>query len=69
MDGQRVYSDPKNQDSSMDGPLNDTMGTIELDFAYQIYVKDLFVLVHCRMGKLTMWMMMIYNHITNILVL
>jgi hypothetical protein len=54
----------------MDGPLNDTMGTIELDFAYQIYVKDLFVLVHCRMGKLTMWMMMmIYNHITNILVL
>jgi hypothetical protein len=53
----------------MDGPLNDTMGTIELDFAYQIYVKDLFVSVHCRMGKLTMWMMMIYNHITNILVL
>jgi hypothetical protein len=69
MDGQRVYSDPKNQDSSMDRPLNDTMGTIELDFAYQIYVKDLFVSVHCRMGKLTMWMMMIYNHITNILVL
>jgi len=36
---------------------------------YQIYVKDLFVLFHRRMGMLTMWRMMICSQITNTLVM